>query len=52
MTEAWQHLPAETIRNVFGKIPDVLQIIVDDDGRNDLREGDKIKIINYYLYFY
>jgi hypothetical protein len=39
VTEAWQHLPAETIRNVFGKVPDVLQKIVDDDGRNDLVEG-------------
>ncbi len=38
VTEAWQHLPAETIRNVFGKVPNVLQNIVDDDGRYKLVE--------------
>ncbi len=33
--EAWHHLPEETIFNVFGKVPQVLRIIVEDDGRND-----------------
>jgi hypothetical protein len=39
VTEAWQHLPVETIGSVFGKVPEVLQKIIDDEGRNDLVEG-------------
>jgi hypothetical protein len=39
VTEAWRHLPLETINNVFGKIPDVLQKIIEDEGRNNLVEG-------------
>jgi hypothetical protein len=38
-TEAWWHLPVETIGNVFGKEPNVLQKIINDEGRNDLVEG-------------
>jgi hypothetical protein len=33
--EAWQHLPSSTITKVFVRIPIVLQIIVDDQGRNN-----------------
>ncbi len=39
VTEAWRHLPEDTISSVFGKVPEVLQKIIDDDGRNDLVEG-------------
>jgi hypothetical protein len=39
VTEAWQYLPLETINNVFGKIPGVLQKIIEDEGRNDRVEG-------------
>jgi hypothetical protein len=33
--EAWHHLPGETNFNVFGKVPQVLWIIIEDDGRNN-----------------
>jgi hypothetical protein len=39
VTEAWQHLP---LTKVFNQIPIVLQIIVDDQGKNDqveMRQG-------------
>jgi hypothetical protein len=39
VTEAWQHLPVETIGSVFRKVPDVLQKIIEDEGRNDRVEG-------------
>ncbi len=39
VTEAWRHLPEDAISSVFGKVPEVLQKIIDDDGRNDLIEG-------------
>ncbi len=55
VTEVWQNLPVNTISSMFGKVPKVLQKIIDDGGRNDLVEGrrwwDKI-IISYYYYFY
>ncbi len=52
VTEAWQHLPAETIRNVFGKVPNVLQNIVDDDGRYDLVEGRRRRNKNHYSFYH
>jgi hypothetical protein len=39
VTEAWWHLPTETIRSVFGKVHNVLQKIINDDWRNDIVEG-------------
>jgi hypothetical protein len=39
VTEAWWHLPVDTILSIVGKVPDVLQKIIDDNGRNDLVEG-------------
>jgi hypothetical protein len=38
-SEPWQNLPARTISSVFGKLPNVLQKIIDDNGRNDLVDG-------------
>jgi hypothetical protein len=35
VNKAWEHLPVQTIINVFGKVPKVLQIIANDEGRND-----------------
>jgi hypothetical protein len=35
VNEAWEHLPVQTIYNVFSKVLEVLRIIVDDEGRND-----------------
>ncbi len=35
VNDAWEYLTFQTIYNVFGKVPKVLQIIVDDEGRND-----------------
>ena len=32
--EAWDNLPAGTIQKVFGRIPTVLQLIVDSGGDN------------------
>jgi hypothetical protein len=40
--EVWQHLPSSTLTKVFDRIPIVLQIIVEDQGRNDrveMRQG-------------
>jgi hypothetical protein len=40
--EAWQNLPSSTLTKVFDQIPIVLQIIVEDQGRNnrvEMRQG-------------
>jgi hypothetical protein len=45
--EAWRDLPAATIRKVFERIPKVLDIITDDQGRNDrveARRGGRVVI--------
>ena len=45
--EAWRDLPAATIRKVFERIPKVLDIIIDDQGRNDrveTRRGERVVI--------
>jgi hypothetical protein len=33
--EAWQHLPSSTITKMFDRIPIILQINVDGQGRNN-----------------
>jgi hypothetical protein len=43
--EAWQHLPSSTITKVFDRIPIVLQIIIDDQGRNDRVEMRRGQVV-------
>jgi hypothetical protein len=39
--QAWNHLPSEKIARVFSRIPIVLELIVEDQGGNDLIEGHR-----------
>ena len=34
--EAWDHLPSDTISNVFDRLPTVHRLIIDDHGGNEL----------------
>jgi hypothetical protein len=38
VNEAWEHLLVQTIINVFEKVSEVLQVIVNDNGRIDRTE--------------
>jgi hypothetical protein len=38
VNEAWEHLPVQTIIDVFGKTPEALQMIINENSRNDCVE--------------